>query len=50
MPDPTAQTMWDKPVPVVKPRLKTAPLINRFNLRQDGDSKKIYLSDTEQSP
>jgi len=43
MPDPTPQTMWPKPVPVVKPRLKTAPRINRFNIRQDGDSSKIYL-------
>jgi hypothetical protein len=44
MPDPTPETMWAKPVPVVKPRLKTAPRINRFNIRQDGDSSKIYSS------
>ncbi|MCK4374280.1 MAG: hypothetical protein KAX19_03090, partial [Candidatus Brocadiae bacterium] len=31
------------PMPVVKPRLKTAPRINRFNIRQDGDSSKVYL-------
>jgi len=42
MPDPTPETRWAKPVPVVKPRLKTAPRINRFNIRQDGDSSKIY--------
>ena len=41
MPDPTHKPM--RPVPVVKPRLKTAPRINRFNIRQDGDSSKIYL-------
>jgi len=29
-------------MPVVKPRLKTAPRINRFNIRQDGDSSKVY--------
>jgi len=28
----------------VKPRLKTAPRINRFNIRQDGDSSEIYLN------
>ena len=47
MPDPTPETMWANPVPVVKPRLKTAPRINRFNIRQDGDSSKIYLSAME---
>jgi len=31
------------PMPVVKPRLKTAPRINRFNIRQDGDSSKVLL-------
>ncbi len=50
MPDPTPETMWAKPVPVVKPRLKTAPLVNRFNIRQDGDSSKIYLSAKEEWP
>ena len=45
MPDPTPETRWAKPVPVVKPRLKTAPRINRFNIRQDGDSSKIYLNE-----
>ena len=44
MPDPTPETRWAKPIPVVRPRLKTAPRVNRFNLRQDGDSSKIYLS------
>ena len=47
MPDPTPETRWATPVPVVKPRLKTAPRINRFNLRQDGDSSKIYSGLTE---
>jgi hypothetical protein len=42
MPDPTPQTRWAKPVPVVQPRLKTAPTINRFNIRQDGDSSKVF--------
>ena len=46
MPDPTPKTRWAKPEPVVKPRLKTAPRINRFNIRQDGDSSKIYLKVT----
>jgi len=41
MPDPTPETRWAKPVPVVKPRLKSAPRINRFNIRQDGDSSKV---------
>ncbi len=44
MPDPTPETRWAQPVPVVKPRLKTAPRINRFNIRQDGDSSKIHWS------
>lgn len=44
MPDPTAETRWAKPVPVVRPRLKSAARINRFNIRQDGDSSKIYLN------
>jgi len=48
MPDPTPETMRANPVPVVKPRLKTAPRINRFNIRQDGDSKEIYLSVKEE--
>jgi len=39
IPDPTPETRWAKPVPVVKPRLKTAPKINRFNIQQDGDSE-----------
>ncbi len=43
MPDPTPETRWPKPVPVVQPRLRTAPRINRFNLRQDGDSSRIHL-------
>ena len=47
MPDPTSETMWAKPVPAVKPRLKTAPRINRFNIRQDGDSSKIHLNANE---
>jgi hypothetical protein len=47
MPDPTPETRWAKPVPVVKPRLRTAPKINRFNIRQDGDSSKIYLNAKE---
>jgi len=34
------------PMPVVKPRLNTAPRINRFNIRQDGDSSKIYLNNS----
>ncbi|NQV32751.1 MAG: hypothetical protein HQ515_08660, partial [Phycisphaeraceae bacterium] len=33
---------YSLPMPVVKPRLKTAPRINRFNIRQDGDSSKVY--------
>jgi len=44
MPDPTPETRWAKPVPVVKPRLKTAPRINRFNIRQDGDSSNVHLN------
>ena len=48
MPDPTPETMWANPEPVVKPRLKTAPRINRFNIRQDGDSSQIYLSVKEE--
>ena len=39
MPDPSHKPMV--PTPVVKPRLKTAPRINRFNIRQDGDSKAV---------
>ncbi|MCP4453639.1 MAG: hypothetical protein GY809_19435, partial [Planctomycetes bacterium] len=35
---------YSLPLPVVKPRLKTAPRINRFNIRQDGDSSKVYLN------
>jgi hypothetical protein len=35
---------YDIPMPVVKPRLKTAPRINRFNIRQDGESSKVYLN------
>jgi len=31
------------PMPVIQPRLKTAPRINRFNIRQDGDTSEIYL-------
>lgn len=50
MPDPTPETMWADPVPVVKPRLRTAPRINRFNIRQDGDSRKIYLSAIKERP
>jgi len=42
MPDPTPQTRWANPVPVIQPRLKTAPNINRFNIRQDGDSSKVF--------
>jgi hypothetical protein len=45
MPDPTPKARA-KLVPVVRPRLKTAPRINRFNIRQDGDSSKIYLNPT----
>ena len=44
MPDPTLATRWPRPVPVVKPRLRTAPRINRFNIRQDGDSTKVFLA------
>ncbi|MDP7289665.1 MAG: hypothetical protein QGH94_16915, partial [Phycisphaerae bacterium] len=47
MPDPTFKTQRVKLVPVVKPRLKTAPRINRFNIRQDGDSSKIFLNATD---
>jgi len=51
MPDPVHEagskypynSTYNLPMPVVKPRLKTAPRINRFNIRQDGDSSKIYL-------
>ena len=39
MPDPTHTPM--SPAPVVRPRLKTAPRINRFNIRQDGDSSEV---------
>ncbi len=46
MPDPTHHPM--SPPPVVKPRLKTAPRINRFNIRQDGDSSKVYLDVKEE--
>jgi len=46
MADPTPETMWAKPIPVVKPRLKTAPRINRFNIRQDGDSSKIHFDES----
>jgi len=39
----------------VQPRLRTAPKINRFNIRQDGDSSKVFydmppLSKTKQKP
>jgi len=51
MPDPVHKPEFKQPynahhavpMPVVKPRLKTAPRINRFNIRQDGDSSKVYL-------
>ncbi len=33
---------YDIPMPVVKPRLRTAPRINRFNIRQDGDSSNLH--------
>ena len=35
---------YNLPMPVVTPRLKSAPRINRFNIRQDGDSSQVYLS------
>jgi hypothetical protein len=35
---------YSLPMPVVQPRLKTAPRINRFNIRQDGDSSQIHLN------
>ncbi|MBT7068261.1 MAG: hypothetical protein HN919_18335, partial [Verrucomicrobia bacterium] len=41
MPDPVG---IDVPV---KPRLRTAPKINRFNIRQDGDSSKVYWVEGE---
>ena len=44
MPDPTPDTRVAHPVPVVGPRLRTAPRINRFNIRQDGDSSEVFLS------
>ena len=28
-------------IPPVRPRIRTAPVINRFNIRQDGDSEKV---------
>ena len=49
MPDPTPETRWTKPEPVVKPRLKTAPRINRFNIRQDGDSSKVGIESSSSS-
>ncbi len=58
MPDPVHKSefkypynaLYDVPMPVVKPRLKTAPRIERFNIRQDGDSSKIYLNVKAESP
>jgi hypothetical protein len=41
MSDPTPATKGV--IHVVRPRLKTAPRINRFNIRQDGDSSKVLL-------
>jgi len=38
LPDPSFRLREDPPV---RPRLKTAPLINRFNIRQDGDSEAV---------
>lgn len=35
---------YSLPMPVVRPRLKTAPHVNRFNIRQDGDSSQVYLT------
>jgi hypothetical protein len=41
--DPTPETRRATPVPVVRPWLKTAPRMNRFNVRQDGDSTRTRL-------
>ena len=38
LPDPSFRLREDPPV---RPRLKTAPIINRFNIRQDGDSEAV---------
>lgn len=38
------------PMPVVRPRLRTAPRINRFNLRQDGDSDRVRLTEPTRPP
>jgi len=48
--EPEIRTMPD-PVGIdvpVKPRLRTAPRINRFNIRQDGDSSKVYWDSGEE--
>ena len=37
--DPYTQTV--ERIPSVRPRVATAPVINRFNIRQDGDSEKV---------
>ncbi len=37
-------------VPPVRPRIRTAPVINRFNIRQDGDSEKVALGPVELMP
>jgi hypothetical protein len=34
---------YDMPMPVVTPRLRTAPRINRLDIRQDGDSSKVCV-------
>ena len=46
--DPYSRTV--EVIPPVRPRIRTAPVINRFNIRQDGDSEKVALGPLEMSP
>lgn len=43
--DPYSKTV--ETIPPVRPRIRTAPRINRFNIRQDGDSEKVALGPLE---
>ncbi|GHT22325.1 hypothetical protein FACS189419_04720 [Planctomycetales bacterium] len=43
--DPDTKTV--NTIPPIRPRVATAPKINRFNLRQDGDSSKVFYGHQE---
>lgn len=43
--DPYSKTV--ETIPPIRPRIRTAPRINRFNIRQDGNSEKVALGPVE---